>query len=231
MNVPLRPPPGWSFYSRAAWTELQLQFRLPREPVISTRLRDYASREEIDAVIAAVQQVRRELIAVEKRPAVKSASKAARDDAALAMIWAAADRQELNRLLTDLRRGEMPSNFNGRMIALPQGPARELLLQIRARSEAAREAAIEELRRQWTPPPVDDAAWEENLRLMALSGVRVYRKWLLPSEKRLSSSVQCRLIRERQDRFLDAHPERLEAVRRKVEEMKRKPPTVVEGEG
>jgi hypothetical protein len=66
---------------------------------------------------------------------------------------------------------------------------------------------------------------------MALSGVRVYRKWLLPSEKRLSSSVQCRLIRERQDRFLDAHPERLEAVRRKVEEMKRKPPTVVEGEG
>jgi hypothetical protein len=217
VGIPLVPPPSWSFYSRAAWTELQLQFRLPREPVISTRLRDYASQEEIATIITAVQQVRRELVAVEKQPAVRGASKAARDDAALAVIWATADRQELNRLLTDLRRGEIPSNFNGRMIALPQGPARELLLQIRARSEAAREAAIEELRRRWTPPPVDDAAWEENLRSMALSGVRVYRKWLLPSEKRLSSSVQCRLIRERQDRFLAAHPERLEAIRRKVE--------------
>jgi hypothetical protein len=137
MNVPLRPPPGWSFYSRAAWTELQLQFRLPREPVISTRLRDYASQEEIDTVIAAVQQIRREVIAVEKRPAVKSASKAARDDAALAMIWAAADRQELNRLLTDLRRGEMPSNFNGRMIALPQGPARAPRPLVRRRSRSS----------------------------------------------------------------------------------------------
>jgi hypothetical protein len=64
---------------------------------------------------------------------------------------------------------------------------------------------------------------------MALSGVRVYRKWLLPSEKRLSSSLQCQLIRERQDRFLAAHPERLEAVRRKVEKMKREPPSKGEG--
>jgi hypothetical protein len=132
VGIPVRPPPGWNPYSRASWTELQLQFRLPREPVISTRLRDYASQEEIDTVIAAVQQVRCDLIAVEKRSAVKSASKAARDDAALAVIWATADRQELNRLLTDLRRGEIPSNFNGRMIALPEGSARELLLQIRA---------------------------------------------------------------------------------------------------
>jgi hypothetical protein len=218
-GVPLFPPPGWSPYSRVAWTELRLQFRLPGdEPVISTRLCDYASREEIVTVITAVQQRRRELTAVEKQPAVKSASKAARDDAALAVLWAIADRQELNRLLTDLRRGEMPTNLDGRMRALPSGPARELLLQLHARFVAAREAAIEKLRQQWVPPPVDDAAWEERLRWMALSGVWLAREWLLPGERRLSALKRGQLIRERQDRYLAAHPERLEAVRRKAEE-------------
>jgi hypothetical protein len=37
-------------------------------------------------------------------------------------------------------------------------------------------------------------------------------------EKRLSTSKQYRLISERQKRFLDRHPEYLEAARRKAEE-------------
>ena len=53
-----------NLYSRAEWTELQLQFHPPRDgPVISIRLRDYASREEIDVVVAALEQLRRELSA------------------------------------------------------------------------------------------------------------------------------------------------------------------------
>jgi hypothetical protein len=64
---------------------------------------------------------------------------------------------------------------------------------------------------------------------MALSGVRFAREWLLPSEKRLSSSARWRLIRERQNRFLDAHPECMEAVSRKVEKTKREPPSKGEG--
>jgi hypothetical protein len=53
-----RPNP----YSRAEWTELQLQFRPPRDgPVVSTRLRDYVTAEEIGVVVAALQLLRREL--------------------------------------------------------------------------------------------------------------------------------------------------------------------------
>jgi hypothetical protein len=48
MNVSL----NWNPCSRAQWTELQLQFRPPRDgPTVSTRLRDYASFEEIDVVV------------------------------------------------------------------------------------------------------------------------------------------------------------------------------------
>src|SRR5215467_10744788 len=46
-------PSKWSPYSRTDWTELQLRFRPPRDgPSISTRLRDHASPEEIDDVVA-----------------------------------------------------------------------------------------------------------------------------------------------------------------------------------
>jgi hypothetical protein len=86
MNIPLelrrRNP-----YSRADWTELQLAFRPPRDGlVISTRLRDYASQEEIDGVIAAVQQARCELTAriqAAQVPPPRRMSKEARDDVAL----------------------------------------------------------------------------------------------------------------------------------------------------
>jgi len=61
----LAPPPkgyGWNPYSRADWTELKMQFHPPRDGAsVSIRLRDYASPEEIDVVIAALQLRRREL--------------------------------------------------------------------------------------------------------------------------------------------------------------------------
>ena len=117
----------------------------------------------------------------------------------------------------------MPSDLEGRAALLPEGSARELLLQFHTRYQAADEAAIEELRRQWVPPPVDDEAWEEHLRWMALSGIRFNREWLLPGERRLSSAKQVRLISERRKRFLAAHPERLEAVRRKWRKQKESP--------
>jgi hypothetical protein len=53
---------------------------------------------------------------------------------------------------------------------------------------------------------------------MALRDIRWCREWLLPHEKRLSTSKQYRLISERQNRFLDRHPEHLETARRKAEE-------------
>jgi hypothetical protein len=62
------------------------------------------------------------------------------------------------------------------------------------------------LRRDWVPQAVDDAAWEDHLRWLALRDVRFSREWLFPPEKRLLKSRQYRLIWERQARFLAAHP-------------------------
>jgi hypothetical protein len=62
-------------YSRAEWTELQQRFRLPRDgPSVSTCLRDYASLEEIDAVVAALELLRREL-SVQARSANRTATR------------------------------------------------------------------------------------------------------------------------------------------------------------
>jgi hypothetical protein len=59
-------------YSRTEWTELQQRFRPPRDgPVVSTRRRDYASLEEIDIVVAALQLRRRELSVDEVAPKLK----------------------------------------------------------------------------------------------------------------------------------------------------------------
>src|SRR5262249_3191400 len=74
-----------------------------------------------------------------------------------------------------------------------------------ARYELARAAGLEDLRQA-----VDDAAWKGHQRWMALRDVRWCREWLLPHEKRLSTSKQYRLISERQNWFLDRHPEYLE---------------------
>jgi len=94
-------------YSRAEWTELQQRFRPPRDgPIISTRLRDYASLEEIDIVVAALQLLRRELSAC-IRGANRTATtrmSAAAQDAALAAMWAAADRRRIGWILGYLRK-------------------------------------------------------------------------------------------------------------------------------
>src|SRR6516164_4535285 len=100
------PPSNRSPYSRADWTELQLQFRPPRDGrPVSIRLRDYASPEEIDVVIAALQLRWRELGACARganRTATRRMSAAAQD-AALAAMWAAADRRRIGRILGYLR--------------------------------------------------------------------------------------------------------------------------------
>ena len=83
------PPSNRSPYSRADWTELQLQFRPPRDGrPVSIRLRDYASPEEIDVVIAALQLRWRELGACARganRTATRRMSAAAQDAALAAM--------------------------------------------------------------------------------------------------------------------------------------------------
>jgi len=55
---------NFSPYSRAQWAELRLRFRPPRDgPNVSIRPRDYATAEEINSVIAALQLHWRELSA------------------------------------------------------------------------------------------------------------------------------------------------------------------------
>src|SRR5262245_1339154 len=108
-DMPLSPPPGWSPYSRAQWAEGRLQFRPPRDGLsISTRLSDYASAEEIDVVIMALQQTWRDLSAqvrVAKQAATRRMSKEAAADNALAALWAATDRRRIGWMLKYLRKG------------------------------------------------------------------------------------------------------------------------------
>ena len=97
------PPSNWSPYSRADWrTELQLRFRPPRDgPKVSIPLRDYATPEEISVVIAALLLRWRELSA-QARGANRTAARrmsAAAQDAALAAMWAAADRRRIGWIL------------------------------------------------------------------------------------------------------------------------------------
>jgi hypothetical protein len=85
----LLPPPGWP-YSRAAWTEHQQRFRPPRDGLrVSTRLADYATRAEIDAVVAALEQVQRELgtrVRAAKALATRRLSKAARAEPSMKLV-------------------------------------------------------------------------------------------------------------------------------------------------
>src|SRR5262249_47564672 len=153
-----RPNP----YSRAEWTELQLQFRPPRDgPAVSTRLRDYATAEEIGVVLVAALQPLRHELSVRARGANRTTTSrmsAAAQDAALAAKWAAADRRRVGWILGYLRKCIVHSDYRDHAGLLPEGPARELLPQFYARYEAAQAAAIADLRLDWVTPPVDDAA-------------------------------------------------------------------------
>jgi hypothetical protein len=93
-------------------------------------------------------------------------------DAALAAMWAAADRRRIGWILSYLRKGVVHHDYRDYAGLLPEGSVRGLLPQFYARYELARAAALEDLRQAWTPPPVDDAAWEGHLRWMALRDVR-----------------------------------------------------------
>jgi len=117
-----------------------------------------------------------------------------------------------------LRKGHRPPRLP-RLCRLAAGGFRKGSTPAVLSGTSSRAAALEDLRQAWTPPPVDDAAWEGHLRWMALRDSRCCREWLLPHEKRLSTSKQYRLISERaKNRFLDRHPDYLEAARREAEE-------------
>jgi len=213
------PPPGWNPYSRAQWAEGRLQFRPPPDgATVSTRLSDYATAEEIELVTAVLEQARRELNGHARGARTAARMSAAAQDAALAALWAATDRRRLGWILGYLREDVVHSKYRDHAGLLPEGSARELLRQFYARYELAQAAAGEDRRREWVPPLVDDIAWEDHLRWLALRDVRFSREWLLPQEKRLPWSRQHQLIRERQNRFLEVHPEYLEAARRRAEE-------------
>src|SRR5262249_57931869 len=92
---------------------------------------------------------------------------------------AATDRRRLGWILGYLREDVVHSNYRDHAGLLPEGSARELLRQFYARYELAQAAALEDLRREWVPPPVDDVAWEDHLRWLALRDVRFSRELLL----------------------------------------------------
>jgi len=122
---------------------------------------------------------------------------AAAQDAALAAMWAAADRRRIGWILGYLRKGIVHRDYRDYAGLLPEGSARGLLTQfcsVRARAGGCARRSTSSR----TPPPVDDAR-EGHLRWMALRDIRWCREWLLPHEKRLSTSKQYRLISERQN--------------------------------
>jgi hypothetical protein len=113
-----------------------LQFRPPRDgPAVSTLLRDYATAEEIGVVVAALQQLRRK----SQRAGAGRRMSAAAQDAALAAMWAAADRRRIGWILEYLRNGIVHRDYRDYAGLLPEGSARGLLPQfcpVRARITA-----------------------------------------------------------------------------------------------
>ena len=102
---------------------------------------------------------RRELDVRARGATTTSRMSAAAQDAALAAMWATADRRRIGWILGYLCQGVVYHNYRD-YAGLPEGSARELLTQFYARYELAQAAALEDLRQAWTPNPVDDVAWE-----------------------------------------------------------------------
>jgi hypothetical protein len=139
---------------------------------------------------------------------------AAAQDAALVAMRAAADRRPVGWILGHLREGIVHHDYRDHAGLLPAGSAKDLLPQFYARHELAQAAALEDLRQAWVPPAVDDAAWENlsaGWHCAACDGAAS------GCSRTRSDWRQYRLVRERQNRFLDAHPEYLEAAQRKAE--------------
>ena len=71
-------------------------------------------------------------------------------------------RRDLREALAALQRGELPSEWSTGLPRL-HGLNLPTLARLLAKREAARDAAIEAVRRQRAATPVDDAAWAEEL--------------------------------------------------------------------
>jgi hypothetical protein len=168
-------------YSRAEWTELLLQFRPPRDgPAVSSRLRvcygggDRRRRRCATFSGASLTCGRRAPI---EQP------QAACPPRRRMLLWPpcglprtgaawAGSAGTCVRASSTATTATVPACCR----RVPQG----VYSRSSARYELARAAALEDLRPAWTPPPVDDAAWEGHLRWMALRDVRRCREWLLP---------------------------------------------------
>ena len=109
-----------------------MQFRPPRDgPAVSTRLRDYATAEEIGIVVAA-----HSFSGASLRAGAGRRMSAAAQDAALAAMWAAADRRRIGWILGYLSKGIVHRDYRDYAGLLPEGSARGLLPQfcpVRAR--------------------------------------------------------------------------------------------------
>jgi hypothetical protein len=192
-------------YSRAECTELQLQFRPPRDgPTVSTRLRDYATAEEIAVVVAALQLPRREL-SVRVRGANRTVTRrmsAAAQDAALAAMWAAADGRRIGWILGYLRKCIVHRDYRDYAGLLPSGRSAAAVLCPVSRRRPRSKIYVKRGSRLQSMMMLLGS----HLRWMAERDIRRCCEWLLPHEKRLSPSKQYRLISD------------LEAARRKAQE-------------
>jgi hypothetical protein len=132
---------------------------------IGHRLSDYATPQEVAALIAALKDLYRELGREmrEMREATKQLPEA-EQETSWAASWAPecckSDRRQINELLGCIGRDEIPHRARGGL----DGKPAELVAPFIKLYDAVREAAREQWEEECLQIPIDDAAWEEELQ-------------------------------------------------------------------
>jgi hypothetical protein len=165
----------WAEQQRAAYWDSDI----PHPYNASRRLSDYATPDEIHAIIAELKALwstyGREMKAVKDHPAVKRSDESLSDYLTRLKTMSETEkeisgrpinmkyrRSEINEMLKQLRNGEVP--FRGLDPIRAAAPLCDALL---ARYEAAAEAGIQKYVDECAARPVDDAAWARELERRA----------------------------------------------------------------
>jgi hypothetical protein len=148
----------YNWPTREEWARNERTLYADQTPSMDWRLTSVASEAEITAIIVAHEALWRDLGRQMKTASKEPRSEFKRDTEYDRIQWR---RKLINRRLKELRDGRLPMDVDEAF--------KETFAPLRARQRSNWEATCEAAAREKQKTPVDDAAWEKELRR---------RKWL-----------------------------------------------------